>query len=163
MPTSVPETIAGKIVERLEQITTGNGYTFTAASVDRTQKFGKGWRPQHLGIVVEQGDSEPNEELNRPGNPPAVAFNQTYLIHGIVLSSDEATTPDETTGNDMEAAIKSAIADASDWVFFEDNAVQSVFAGSQLINTDTGDMGGVTVTLVVTYRVSELDHYTVRQ
>ncbi len=160
MPTAVTETIALEVVARLQTITTANSYNFDVASVDRPPRNGKQWRPRHRGIVVDQKPSVPNEEQSHEGNPPAMAFDITYEITGFVFLSDESTSTSDSDVSDMEFAIKESLAEDNNWHNWDGNAVNSVWGESSYI--DDGDYQGVTVPLIVTYRVSETAPYTVR-
>lgn len=162
MPTAIPELIALELKDRLEQITTDNGYSFDVESVVRLTRKGEEFTPKHLRMVIVQAETEKNPELSYPGNPPTVARDVTYHIRAFVRASDSIVTPKDTTQNDVAAAIEKAIAsDGIDWYTMDGNAVNSEIGGIEPFEMESGDHAGVSLPVVVTYRVRENDPYTV--
>lgn len=166
MALPIIENIAALVVSRLQEITTGNGYEFTAESVTRPRRIDRDWTPRNLAIVVHKSNELENSEASCPGNPPRVAYNAIFLIYGFVRESDTASTSPAITENQMASAIKKSIASSSSWHNFGGNAIDAMFTdvetfsdGSPQPFTDI-ESNGVTVTLNVLYRVSELDPYT---
>lgn len=162
MPTAIPELIALEIVSRLEAITVANGYFTNVVSVDRLARLSTDWRPRNLTVVVEQGAESPNEENSHEGNPPAIAYDLDFEIHAIVRDSDGSTTPHSTTENAFVAAIKKAITTGDQWWTFDSNAINAEWGTTVPYQSPEGDNNGVTVPLVVIYRVSETDPFTSR-
>ena len=168
MALPILEQIAAEVVARLQAITTGGGYEFTAESVTRPRRIDRDFTPRNLSIVVDQAENSENDEVSYPGNPPAQGYDATFNIYGFVRESDDATTSPAVTENQMEAAIKKAIAEDSHWHNWDGNAIDSEWGSAQpfqegqtLPFTNT-DHNGVLVPLIVTYRVSELDPYVAR-
>lgn len=163
MPTAVPELIALELIARLEEITTDNGYSFTVPSVDRVNRDGTDWTPKSNTIVVLQTAEEPIPELSYPGNPPAIAYQLTFTIQGFVRQSDRSTTADAALENEMVAAIKKAVAENStSWHTFDGNAMNANWGPTTRFDPVQGAHAGVSIELIVQYRVSELDPYTIR-
>lgn len=156
-----PEDIAVEVVARLGEITTANGYAFDAASVDRINRDSSDWTPSPYAIVVEQASETRNESHDRPGSPPAMAYEQTYEIHGFIRQSDRSTTPDATLENRMESAIKKAVAEnSSSWHQFDGSSYDANWG--ETTPYESTEHAGVTVRLIVRYRVSELDPEALR-
>ena len=86
---SVVENIALEIKRRLEQITTGNGYSFSVCEVVRPDRLGQLIKPEDALIVLNQGDSTRNAEMDRPGNPPAVGYDVEFEINCFVRPSED--------------------------------------------------------------------------
>ena len=168
MALPILENIAVEIVSRLEAITTGNGYELTVEGVHRPRRINRDFSPKHLSIVVEQTQREPKQELSYPGTPPAAAFEATFEIYGFVKESDDSTTSPAVTENQLAACIEKAIAVDADWHTFGDNAINAefreieMFEGSAALPFTDVQSNGVKTTLVVLYRVSELDPYALR-
>lgn len=161
MPTAIPELIAAEVITRLEQITTGNGYAFNVASVERVNRDGNDWTPTHRGIVVVQGDEQRNEPHDRPGNPPANAYELPFSILCFVRQSDRSSTADQAEVNAMVAAAKKAVAEGStSWHQFDGNSYDANW-GIQS-NYESIDHAGASVELLVRYRISEIDPFTLR-
>lgn len=159
--TYAAENIAAEIVTRLEEITTANSYPLDVASVDRLNRLSEGFTPKPNSIVVEQENEVRNESHDRPGNPPAMAYEQTYLINGFIRQSDDSELPDATFESRMESAIKKAIAESSHtWHQFDGNSYDANWG--ETTPYESTDHAGITVRLVVRYRVSELDPDTLR-
>ena len=164
MPTSIPELIALEIVSRLLEITTESGYEFTVTEVVRPNRTGSNWLKRHFGIGVVQESSERNDELLRPGNPPAVAFDVTFSIHCVCRDSESESVPHSTNENAMVAAVQKALIDGdqSGWHTMGGNAVDTAIGSPVPYISPEGELNGASVPVVVTFRVSETDPYTVR-
>lgn len=159
--TYAAENIGAELVTRLEQITIANGYAFDVAGVDRVNRLAEGWTPKPNSIVIEQSPEVPNPAHDYPGNPPAIAYEQTYLIHSFIRQSDSSELPDATFENRMAAAIKKAVAEGSHtWHQFDGNSYDANWGTTTPY--ESTDHAGTTVELVVRYRVSELDPETLR-
>lgn len=156
----VPERIATELVSRLQQITVGNGYAITVVNVARVNRDASGWTPRHLGIVLVQGTETRNEEHDCPGNPPAMAYELEFGIHGFVRQPDRTTAPDATTMNKMAAAIRKAIAGTATW-YQIDNACYDA-DWSETDDVVSPDHAICSMGIVARYRVSELDPLEVR-
>jgi hypothetical protein len=101
-------------------------------------------------------------ELDCPGNPPAVAFQQTFSIRVHIAPSEKDTTPVEVYEDVMEAEIHKAIVnDAATWHTFGDLAINADIGAQQTVVSD-GSYDGIAVPLAVTFRITEGDPYTVR-
>lgn len=168
MALPIIEQIAAEVVARLQAITTGNGYEFTAESVTRPRRIDRDFTPRNYSIVVDQAETQENNDYSYPGNPPAQGYDATFSIYGFIRESDVGSTSPAVTENQIEAAIKKSIADSATWHNFDGNAVDSSWGSSSPISesqnlpfTNT-DHNGVMVPLVVSYRVSELDPFVVR-
>lgn len=161
MPTAVPELIALELVSRLEDITIANGYSFDVAAVVRPSRDGSNVKYQHLSLRVDQGAPTRNRDLDFPGNPPAVAYDLEFLVKGCVRGA--SSDPHATTENDLGAAIVKAIKSVgNDWYTFDGNAVIADTGDEEPFKPDQGELNGISVPVLVTYRVSENDPYTVR-
>lgn len=162
MPTAVPEQIATELVTRLQTITTGNGFNFSVTEVVRPNRRQKGIRPQHLQIQVVQSAQQYNRGMSHEGSPPAIAYDVVFNMNCFVRDSDASTTPSSTTENDFEAAVKKAVCSTSDWYNFGGVAIIADWGASKPFVSSEGKHAGVTVPLIVTFRVSETDPYTAR-
>jgi len=159
----VSERIANTIVARLQNITTANGYTFDVESVTRPNAKANDWRPRHHCIIMQQSSTSRIEELDCPGNPPAICYETTFNIFGFTLPSDHDTSAVAIEVNEMEAAMKKAVVDNSvHWVFMDGLSIFAEFGSSQPYISGEGDNQGLQLPLSVTYRVSELDPTEVR-
>lgn len=165
MSDPIPERIAAVIVTRLENITTANGYQITVDDVVRPDRQAVDYTPKNYLILVEQSDDVPVPELDIPGNPPAIASAVTFNIIGLNRQSDRPGTPTpvSTGDNKLSASIRKAICNAADWHHFDNLSLNAAFGVAQPVSSQTGDHAGITIPLVVTYRYSETDPYTVRR
>jgi len=100
-------------------------------------------------------------DLDCPGNPPSVAYMQTFLIRVHIAPSEKDTTPIELYEDVAEAEIHRAIRNDDTWYTFNENAINADF-GPQQTATSDGGYDGIAIPLMVTYRVAEGDPYTVR-
>lgn len=163
MPTAAPELIALELVGRLEEITELNGYSFDVSEVIRPTRNSENWKLKNLGIGVLQGESERVPELDCPGNPPALAYSVTFNLRCVVKDSETSTAAHATNENEMAAAVVTAITDDGVmWYTMNSNAIDTTFGTMQPFVPPEGEMNGVTVPVIVTYRVSETNPFEVR-
>lgn len=163
MSDPIPERIAAVIVSRLEAITTANGYAIDVENVIRPDRQARVFTPKNNIIIVEQADSVPVPELDHPGNPPAICKALTFQIFAMNRPLDKSETPVATNNNTLEACVIKAICSPTDWHHFSNLAINAVFGTAQPCESSQGDHAGVMLPLIVTYRHSETDPYTVRR
>jgi len=162
MSTPVLESLAELVVERLEEITTENGYSIDAESVDRPSKLSWDNGLRERSILVMQGDSLRVPELDCPGNPPAVAYSVQFNIHGIRRPDDLDQTPYMTAVNELDACIRKALTTPDRWHNFGGVAIDADCGDPSPFQSPEGDHVGVTIPLRIVYRISENDPYTSR-
>jgi hypothetical protein len=161
--TPVPELIAIEIEERLNTILKENGYSFDVSEVVRPSRRGENWQYKHMGIGIRQDASERIEEIDCPGNPPAIAFSTTYSIVCICKDSSNYEDAHATNENEIAASAITAITSTgNDWYTMNDAAVDSSIGTIEPFTSAEGEMDGVTFPLVVTYRVSENNPFEIR-
>ena len=159
--TPVVSRISDEIFARLQALVSGSAGAYSFADVVRPTKLAT-YTPQHGLIVLTRGEVSRVTELDCPGNPPAVAFRQTFSIRVHIAPSEKDTTPVEVYEDVMEAEIHKAIVnDAATWHTFGDLAINADLGSQQTVVSD-GSYDGIAVPLVVTFRVTEGDPYTVR-
>ena len=163
---SVVENIALEIKRRLEQITTGNGYSFSVCEVVRPDRLGQLIKPEDALIVLNQGDSTRNAEMDRPGNPPAVGYDVEFEINCFVRPSDRDAVAYEPIQNERGSQIIKAITleatDPGQWYSFAGNAIIAEVGNLQPFSQSDGNHNGIIVPVRVTYRHDENDPYEVR-
>ena len=139
----------------------GSAGAYSFANVVRPTKLAT-YTPQHGLIVLTRGEVSRVTELDCPGNPPAVAFQQTFSIRVHIAPSEKDTTPIEVYEDVMEAEIHKAIVnDSATWHTFGELAMNADIGAQQTVVSD-GGYDGMAIPLTVTYRVTEGDPYTVR-
>jgi len=152
--------ISDEIITRLETLITEQNDAFTFREVVRPTKLAT-YTPEHGLIVLTRGEVARVTELDCPGNPPAIAYQQTFLIRVHIAPSERDATPIEMYEDVAEAAIIKAITTSGAWHQFAGNAINANF-GPQQTATSDGGYDGIAVPLIVTYRVAEDDPYQVR-
>jgi hypothetical protein len=159
--TPVVSRISDEIFARLQALVSGSAGAYSFANVVRPTKLAT-YTPQHGLIVLTRGEVSRVTELDCPGNPPAVAFQQTFSIRVHIAPSEKDTTPVEVYEDVMEAEIHKAIVnDAATWHTFGDLAINADIGAQQTVVSD-GSYDGIAVPLTVTFRITEGDPYTVR-
>ena len=159
--TPVVSRISDEIFARLQALVSGSAGAYSFANVVRPTKLAT-YTPQHGLIVLTRGEVSRVTELDCPGNPPAVAFQQTFSIRVHIAPSEKDTTPVEVYEDVMEAEIHRAIVnDAATWHTFGNLAINADLGAQQTVVSD-GGYDGIAVPLAVTFRVTEGDPYTVR-
>jgi hypothetical protein len=152
--------ISDEIFARLETLITEPNDAFTFVDVVRPTKLAT-YTPSHGLIVLTRGEVSRVENLDCPGNPPAIAYQQTFLVRVHIAPSEKDSTPIELYEDVAEAAIHKAIRTSGTWHTFDGNAINADF-GAQQTATSDGGYDGIAVPVMVTFRVSEGDPYTVR-
>lgn len=165
MTQSLPiiEQIAEVIASRLEEITEANGYRFDVAEVVRPLRGGFPETPKNWSCIVVQHENSYNETLSHAGSPPATAWDATFHIHCLVRESDKSDTPRQTRENEFYGAVIKAICNESNWHHMDFLAIVSDWGSVEPYISSTGDHAGITIPLIVTYRVSEDDPTEVRR
>lgn len=152
--------ISDEIFTRLEALVAVPSDAFTFVNVVRPSKIAT-YTPEHALMVLTRGEVARVPELDCPGNPPAIACQQTFLIRVHIAPSEKDTTPVEFYEDVAEAEIHKAIRTSATWHTFDGNAINAHF-GAQMTATSDGGYDGIAVPLIVTYRISEGDPYTSR-
>lgn len=161
--TPISELITEVVVARLQQITQANGYEFDVTSVDRVPLHDEGWTPRDLSMAVVQADDIRNDAESHHGNPPAEARDLTLHIKCIVRPSSRSTVTYETNMNQMAAAARKAITTPNvNWYQMDGYAINTMIGDNTPFPLAAGGHAGTTFTLLITYRISETDPFTVR-
>jgi len=152
--------ISDEIAKRLETLVDEQNEIILFKSVQRPTKLAA-YTPEHGTIVLTRGEVARVPEMDCPGNPPSIAFQQTFLIHVHIAPSEKDTTPVEFFEDIAEAAIHKAIRTNGTWHNFAGNAINADF-GAQQTATSDGGYDGIAVPLNVIYRITEGDPYESR-
>lgn len=152
--------IADEILSRLETLITEPNDAFLFRGVIRPTRLAT-YTPEHGLIVLTKADPERVPELDCPGNPPAICYQQTFRVCVHIAPSEKDDTPVDLYEEVAEAAIHKAIRANATWHQFDGNAINAEFLPSQVATKD-GGYEGLAVPIAVTYRISEGDPYTVR-
>ena len=157
----VVEQIADVIVTRLVALQNDINAEVAVSEVVRPTRFAN-YTPKDNQIVITQGDNERVPELDHPGNPPATARRQRFNIRLHVMPSEKDTTAVDEHVNLFAAEVMQAITTPqATWHNFGALAIDAEFDSHEPIDSD-GSFDGVNIPLLVTYRTSENDPYTVR-
>lgn len=160
MPTAVSEQILQKIATRLASITVVGGYEVTVSEVVRPTRYG-GFRPQHLQLVVTQGNLTKNEELSAPGNPPATAWDMEVIIAGLLMPLESATDKIDALRMQFSSdVIKAICTPQANWHNWDTLAIDTVVGNVDDVTTE--EASGFKVTITVTYRTTENNPYQSR-
>jgi hypothetical protein len=161
--TPVPELIAEEIESRLNTILLENGYAFDVSEVVRPNRRGDNWLYKHLGIGIKQGSSVRVPKLDCPGNPAAIAYATLFTLTCICRDSKNLDFAHATNENEVAAAAVKAIAsDGDDWHSMAGVAINTEIGSPIPLVPPAAEINGVSVPVVVTYRVSENNPYEVR-
>jgi hypothetical protein len=148
------------LFERLQSLVSGGSGTYEFPAVIRPTKLST-HAPQHGLIVLTRGEFARVPDLDCPGNPPAIAYQQAFLIRVHIAPSERDPTPIEVYEDIIEAEILKAVRTDHNWHTFDGNAMNAMFQAGM---TDAPDGGyeGIAIPVQVTYRIAEGDPYTSR-
>lgn len=152
--------IANELFERLTALVTSGAGAYFFCDVVRPTKLAT-YTPQHGKIVLTRGDQSRVPELDCPGNPPAIAWQQTFDIRVHIAPSERDETPVELFEDLAQAEIIKAVRNSDTWHTFDGNAINAEFEAMVTVTSD-GGYSGVSIPVNVVYRVAENDPYTVR-
>jgi hypothetical protein len=116
-------------------------------------------------VVIQQQSIRPLPQLDYPGNPPAKAFECTFHVNCFIenkTNEAEFARHCNQASADVVRLITHPEVDAVMWHSFGGLAFISTFGQTRDLPNDIGVRGGVTVPLIVQFRVSENDHTHVR-
>ncbi len=114
-------------------------------------------------IVVQKAIERPIPALDRPGNPPGKAYEVTFNINCFIETSESETEFSELCEETAAEIVRRiSVVDYPTWHTCGGLAINARFDGPKDLPTDTGKKGGITVPLIVQYRVSENDPSIVR-
>lgn len=156
----VVERIARSMKRRLDQVTTGNGYTLTLSPI-RPPRRGIGTAPHGRCIVEQAPEAQKVGQVD--GNPAAIEWRQEFYVTIFVAADDDDTTPVDQIANYAAADAEKAITTeqlSGDWAQFDNLALESEQTARD-IQFD-GETATIRLAYAVTYRHSENDPYTVR-
>lgn len=157
MADPVVEQIAVKLETRVSQLTS-SGYSavFQASSVVRPLVRDLSETPADKQIVIEQSDTEIDEALSHPGNPPATAWVQTFDVYVNINPSESSTTALSTLVNLYASEIRKAVTDATNWHNWDGLAINTTFGAIEK-SSPNGSFIAVKIPVVVTFRTDEDD------
>lgn len=161
MSLPVIERIATEIQKRLNPVVPDRGKAIGQATIARPGRV----VPETASVVVQQQPIRPLPQLDYPGNPPAKAFESTFNINCFIENKTnevEFARQCNQSMADVVRLITNPIVDPVMWYSFGGLAFNSTFGQTRDLPTDIGVRGGVSVPLIVQYRVSENDHSQVR-
>ena len=119
------------------------------------------YTPEHGLIVLTRGDQTRVFELDCPGNPPAIAWQQQFMIRVHIAPSERDATPIELMEDVAHAEILKVIRNGETWHTFGGNAINAQIESLVTMTADGGYVG-IGIPINVIYRVAEDDMYTVR-
>lgn len=157
MADPILEQIAIELESRLDLVTTDQGYNYSRARVIRRRR--EGYSPEHLLIVMDQGDAAIDEENSVEGNPYRLAWVQAFNIALFVKPTDDDTEPIDAIINRFRADVEKAVAAKATWHTMGGLALVSNWGDASMLDVDDGSYEGIVLTLNITYRVSETNPY----
>lgn len=158
---TVLEEIAVALFERLEAMVDSDDYQTSVSGVLRLPRNGGEYTPEHLQIIIRQGDDEIDDELCYPGNPPAIAHRQIFNLRCHVMTSKRDTDPVESIINTFQADVIKCITAGNNWYQFDDTAIDAKIGAAEQINEDGGP-DGFNLPISILYRVDENNPYNAR-
>lgn len=159
-PIPVVSLISNEIFARLQGLVTAEISSYTFVDVVRPTKLAT-YTPRNGLIVLFRGEATRLPELDCPGNPPAVAMRQTFLIKVHIAPSEHDTTPVDLFEDVVESEIHNALTEPDDWYTWGGYAIDSHIQPTVAVTSD-GGYDGIAVPMHVVYRTVEGDPYTVR-
>ena len=157
----VLERICDILHDRIATLTTGIKPATPLVEVIRPTRV-EDFTPKHMQIVMVLSEAEEADDLYRPGNPPAIAYNQTINLYCHIMPSERDPTPLDEYASTMHADVVESITDAGAlWHDFGGLAIDTKLGAVERIASD-GSVDGIVIPIVVTHRTSEWSPYEVR-
>jgi hypothetical protein len=147
--------IESELFDRLQRLA-ADFSDFTPVTEVILPKRLSGYTPKDRQIVLTRGLEERVEELDCPGNPPAIAKRQMFAIRCHVLPSEKDPTSVDEYCDQIANDVRRVVCDASLWHTFGGDAINAEWLPDEAVNSD-GSFDGVAVMLAVTYRHAEDD------
>ena len=154
----MPATVLEQIAEELERRCSG-----VTSRVVRPQRR-EAYTPENRQVVIKQDDPERNFELDQPGNPPAICWNQRFNLHLHIRPSDTDATSVDSLVNQFYGDVLDAITNSSTtdpWHTFNALAINSVIEAPEHIDADES-VDGLNLPITVVYRTDETDPFRSR-
>ncbi|XZE20859.1 hypothetical protein SH449x_000749 [Pirellulaceae bacterium SH449] len=156
----VLERIADTILERVAAANIAD------VKINRPDREGRNFTPANRSISLHQLEVAWNETLSHEGNPPVMAYDVTFHLACFVRNQTEYENSYAAACNKIAAEVIRAITnpavDPALWYNMDGLAINSEIGSQFPLPNEEGKITGVIVPLVVTYRVSENNHYEVR-
>ena len=149
------------LYERLQLLTTGIAPATPIVEVVRAKRS-PDWTPKHLQIVMRYGNATRNEEHDRPGNPPGIAWIQTFEIDCHCIPSEKDPTPFDEQCAVMAADVQDIVTQEDYWHDFNGLAYDAEFDDPEELEGGDESPTGVRLKLNVMFRVSERSNYVNR-
>lgn len=150
----IVEQIAQAILSRLDSISVSNGYSFDIVNAVRPTRF-NGYSPEHLMLVLEQGDPDVDYENSEFG---FIAWSQPFFIHCFVRPADTSSVVTDTIINTLRSDVEKAIMIDPTW----SGLASGTFVQSpQGWSYPDGSFEGVTVNVEVKYKTLSGDPFSV--
>jgi hypothetical protein len=111
--------------------------------------------PRHGQIVIGWGDCERVPDLDVPGNPPGIAYRQTFNLD-LHVRQESSTIPSRLLATKYVSAVVGAMGSAASWYSFGGYALNAEFL-DWTPKENQGQLGGITLPLAITYRTAETD------
>lgn len=148
------------LFDQLNKLTAGYSSFIRLREVVDPTRIGD-YSPKNSQIVLTMGDNERITELDLPGNPPAIARNQTFDIRCHCVPSEKDPTPIDEYREVVAAEIVKVVSEANYWWTFGGLSIDAEWGNPRPIESPE-QFAGVIVPLVVTYRTDENNPYQVR-
>ena len=152
MAEPVIELIAENIFAAINEIKVVNGFSCDLTAVRPKMIDFSDVTPRDGTVLIYQEDEDRAENEGTLTNE----WNQTFNIVSLVLQSDKSQTP-------MDIKINRVRADIQKKLMEDDSrgglAITTILGPSTIFNAGEG-FAGISITIIVNYRVSETDPYT---
>lgn len=163
---TIAEQIVDELVERLERITLENDFAFDVAAVEQPNRTGKTPSYKPRSIVVLPDDAIRDEELDLPGNPPAIAYRLDVRVVAIGSHSDTSTDPAHQDARRVAGtavvAITTPATNPHRWYTFGELAIDAEIGDQTPIASPQATLSAYAFTVSITFRVDENDPFTAR-
>jgi hypothetical protein len=158
----VLERIMQVVKQRLEVLTTNvypNSPIVEVIRPCRTDTY----ETQSWQILVLLTEHDEVPELARAGNPPACAYMAKISLVAHIMPSETDPTPQDEYASIIHADMVESLTDSGNplWMQWGNLAIDSKIGGMEPLAAD-GGIDGFSLTLEITYRVSEWSPYEVR-
>ena len=151
MSTPIVETIAGKLVDLVNAITTANGFNQDLTAVRPKRLHLETDINKDLTVIIEQEDADIEAD-----STTHIIWRQGFTLQALVIDSDDETDPIDTRLNMVRSDIEKKLMESDNWKL--DGLGRVMLKSAEKFIADP-QVAGIAINIDVLYVVDSADPY----